>query len=102
MLLIVLRPDQQDFQGTSVTVEVARKLKVRNLFIAVNNVLSNYDPGQIRDKVESVFGCPVAAVLPHSEGLVELGSADLFVKVRPEERWSRGIKEIADIVMNRT
>ena len=100
-LFIVLRPDQQDFQGTSVTVEVARKLKVKNLFIVVNNALSYYDPDQIRKKVESVYGCPVAAVLPHSEQMVELGSADLIVKVLPEDIWSRGIKEVAEIALNR-
>jgi septum site-determining protein MinD len=27
-LVLILRPDQQDFQGTAVTVEVARKLKI--------------------------------------------------------------------------
>ncbi len=28
ILLIILRPDRQDFQGTALTVDVARKLKV--------------------------------------------------------------------------
>jgi len=100
-LFVVLRPDQQDFQGTSVTVEVARKLKVKNLFIVVNNALPYYDPAQIRKKVESVYGCPVATVLPHSEQMAELGSADLIVKVQPEDRWSMGIKEVTEIVLNR-
>src|ERR1700742_1738419 len=30
-LLIILRPDQQDFQGTSVTVQVAQRLRVPNI-----------------------------------------------------------------------
>src|SRR5207253_7854801 len=37
-LAIVLRPDQQDYQGTSVTVEVARKLAVPRMMIVVNKV----------------------------------------------------------------
>ncbi len=37
-LAIVLRPDQQDFQGTGVTVEVARKLDVPRMVLVVNKV----------------------------------------------------------------
>jgi MinD-like ATPase involved in chromosome partitioning or flagellar assembly len=33
ILVIILRPDQQDFQGTGVTVEVARKLDVPRLMM---------------------------------------------------------------------
>ncbi|MFN7209589.1 MAG: MinD/ParA family protein, partial [Aggregatilineales bacterium] len=32
-LVIIMRPDQQDFQGTSVTVEVARKLDVPRMML---------------------------------------------------------------------
>ncbi len=35
-LVILLRPDQQDYQGTSVTVEVARKLDVPRILMVVN------------------------------------------------------------------
>jgi len=38
ILLIILRPDQQDYQGTSVTTEVARKLDVPDLKLIVNKV----------------------------------------------------------------
>ena len=37
-LVIILRPDQQDYQGTSVTVEVARKLDVPRLVLIVKKV----------------------------------------------------------------
>jgi len=95
VLFIILRPDQQDFQGTSVTVEVARRLKVKNLFILVNKALSRYDPDQMKKKVEDIYGCPVAAVLPLNEKLIELGSGGLFLKEQPEERWSKLIREVA-------
>lgn len=98
-LFIIMRPDQQDFQGTSVTVEVARKLRVKNLYIIVNKVLSYYDPEQIKKKVESVYGCPVAGVLPLSEKMVELGSSALFVREHPDERWSTVLKGIANMIL---
>jgi len=93
-LFVILRPDQQDFQGTSVTVDVAKRLKVKELFIIVNKCLSYYDPEQIRKKVEDIYGCPVAAVFPLTEKMVELGSAGLFFKKFPEEKWSKAIQEV--------
>jgi MinD-like ATPase involved in chromosome partitioning or flagellar assembly len=50
MLLIILRPDRQDFQGTAVTVEVARRLQVPNLLLVVNRVLPVYDAEAWRNR----------------------------------------------------
>src|SRR4030095_6670290 len=43
VLVLVLRPDQQDFQGTAVTVDVARKLEVPDVLLVVNMALPEYD-----------------------------------------------------------
>src|SRR6185437_11741166 len=43
VLLLILRPDQQDYQGTSVTVEVARKLSVPRMLLVVNKVPNIFD-----------------------------------------------------------
>src|SRR5437667_5871060 len=42
-LVLMLRPDQQDFQGTAVTVEVARKLKLKKLLLVMNKALPKLD-----------------------------------------------------------
>lgn len=98
VLFVILRPDRQDFQGTSVTVEVAKRLKVKNLQIIINKALSCYDPAQIRKKVEASYGCHVAAVFPLTEKMVELGSAGLFFRQAPEEPWSRCIDELISCI----
>lgn len=98
VLLLILRPDQQDFQGTSVTVEVARRLKVENLMLIVNKVLSYHNPDDIKKKVEDAYKAPVVGVLPLSEKMVELGSAGLFVKEQPDERWSKVLRDIAALL----
>jgi CO dehydrogenase nickel-insertion accessory protein CooC1 len=69
---------------------------VKNLYIIVNKLLSFYDPEQIKKKVEDTYGCPVAAVLPLNEKLVELGSGGLFLRTAPEDGWSKSIRAIAD------
>lgn len=95
-LLLVLRPDQQDFQGTGVTVEVARRLKCANILMVVNKTLPCHAPAQIRQKVEQVYQCPVGAVLPLSEKMVELGSSGLAVRTMPNEPWCVALQQVAE------
>ena len=60
-----LRADQQDYLGTSITVEVARKLEVPRITLVVNNVPPVFDTAEVRKHVEEAYGCEVAAVFPH-------------------------------------
>ena len=47
-LLLVMRPDSQDFQGTAVTVELARRLEIPELLMIVNKVPPGMDSVQLR------------------------------------------------------
>lgn len=98
-LLLIMRPDQQDFQGTSVTVDIARGLDVPNLFLVINKVLTKYDFNQISEQVENKFGAPVAGVLPLTEDMADMGSADIFSLRYPDHPWSRALREIAQKVI---
>ena len=44
MLVLILRPDNQDFQGTAVTVELARRLEVPQMLLVVNKVPPAHRP----------------------------------------------------------
>jgi MinD-like ATPase involved in chromosome partitioning or flagellar assembly len=94
-LAIVLRPDQQDYQGTSVTVEVARKLDVPRLVLVVNKVPSVFDVADVRARVEQTYGCEVAAVLPHSDEIMTLASAGIFVLRYPDHPITAALKQVA-------
>ncbi|MGD1995169.1 MAG: MinD/ParA family protein [Anaerolineae bacterium] len=98
LLLIVLRPDQQDFQGTAVTVDVARKLEVPSLFLVVNKALSSFDLDELREHVEETYACPVATILPLSEDVARMASADIFSLRYPDHPFSNGILEIVTAV----
>jgi septum site-determining protein MinD len=78
VLAIILRPDQQDYEGTGVAVEVARQLKVPRMMLVVNKVPSVFDADAVQAQVEQAYGCPVAAVLPHSDELMTLASGGIF------------------------
>jgi MinD-like ATPase involved in chromosome partitioning or flagellar assembly len=99
ILIIILRPDQQDFQGTAVTVDIARSLDVPVLYLVVNKALSRYDPNQIKKTVESFYNATVAGVMPLTEDMVEMQSADIFSLRFPDHPWSVAIKGIAERIL---
>jgi MinD-like ATPase involved in chromosome partitioning or flagellar assembly len=93
-LIIILRPDQQDFQGTAVTVDVARKLDVPHLLLVVNMALSSYDFDDLQQQIETIYSAQVATILPLSEDVARLQSADIFSLRYPDHPFSQAIREI--------
>jgi septum site-determining protein MinD len=93
VLVIIMRPDQQDYQGTSVTVEVARKLDVPNMMLIVNKVPAVFDEAEVKAQVEQTYSCEVAAVLPHSDEMMTLGSAGIFVLRYPDHPITTKLKQ---------
>ncbi len=98
-MIIILRPDQQDFQGTAVTLDVARSLDVPNIRLFVNKALTKYDPAQIKAHSEQTFEAPVLGVLPLSEDMVDMGSADLFSLRFPTHPWSKELIRAAQTIL---
>jgi MinD-like ATPase involved in chromosome partitioning or flagellar assembly len=99
VLIVILRPDQQDYQGTAVTVDVATKLEIPEMFLVVNKALSSLDFGDVAKKVEEAYGCEVAAVLPLSEDMVRLASGGIFCLRHPAHPLTQGLIAIADRVL---
>ena len=94
-LVIILRPDQQDYQGTGVTVEVARKLDVPHLMLIVNKVPAVFDVADVKTQVEHAYHCEVAAVLPHAVEMMALASAGLFVLRYPDHPITTALTRVA-------
>jgi MinD-like ATPase involved in chromosome partitioning or flagellar assembly len=98
-LAIIMRPDQQDYQGTGVTVEVARKLAVPRLVLIVNKVPPQLDFAAVKLRVEQTYNCEVAAVLPHSDEMMSLASAGIFTLRYPDHQISKLYQQIAKSLM---
>jgi MinD-like ATPase involved in chromosome partitioning or flagellar assembly len=94
-LAIIMRPDNQDFQGTSVTVEVARKLEVPNLLLVVNKVPPIFDFAKVQKQVEQTYNCEVGAILPHSDEMMVLSSAGIFVLRYPDNPMTAKLDRLA-------
>ncbi|MBN1965075.1 MAG: MinD/ParA family protein [Anaerolineae bacterium] len=95
-LIIILRPDEQDFQGTAVTVDIARKLEVPHLRLVINKALSHFDFDKLKADAERTYGVPVSAVLPLSEDVAGNASSNIFCALYPDHPWSQAIQQIAD------
>jgi len=94
-LAIIMRPDQQDYQGTGVTVEVARKLDVPRLVLIVNKTPAAFDFDEVKKRVEDTYSCEVAAVLPHSDEMMTLASGGVFVVRYPDHPIAAKYKQVA-------
>lgn len=98
-LLILLRPDQQDYYGTAVLTEVAAKLEIPRQGIVANMVHSRINQEEFRSRLEDVFECEVMGMLPVSEKLAELASEGLFVRRYPDHPVSLRIRAIAERIL---
>lgn len=100
ILVLILRPDKQDYQGTAVTVDVARQLKVRKMMLAVNKALNKMDFDALRQKVKAAYNAPVAGVFPLSEDIVQLASNGVFCLQYPIHPVSQEFRKVARQIMS--
>ncbi|MHB8626122.1 MAG: MinD/ParA family ATP-binding protein [Aggregatilineales bacterium] len=98
-LVIIMRPDSQDYQGTGVTVEVARKLDVPRMVLVVNKVPTFFDFKEVKQRVESIYNCQVGAVLPHSDEMMALASSGVFVLKYPDHPITKSLKDVLALLM---
>ena len=94
-LILLMRPDKQDYQGTAVTVDIARRLAVPELLILVNKVPSGADRATLVADIEHIYAAEVAGVLPLSEDVAVNASAGLFSVTQPDHPWSQEIRKVA-------
>lgn len=100
ILVVILRPDKQDFQGTAVMVDLARKLRVPKILMVVNRILPNTDLETLRQQVEANYQSSVAGLFPNSDEMMQLASSDLFYLRHPNHPLSNEMKTVAQAVMS--
>jgi septum site-determining protein MinD len=98
-LILVMRPDSQDFQGTAVTAELARRLEIPEMMILINKVPPSMDTVQLRERVEQAYGAEVVAMLPMNYEIVRLASSGIFVNRYPDHPMTLALKQVAERVM---
>ena len=94
-LLVLLRPDRQDYQGTAVTLKVAAQLSVPRIRLCLNKASPKLPEAALREKTEAAYGYPVDAVLYHADEMMELASDGLFAQRFPEHPLSCQLAQLA-------
>jgi len=98
-LVIIMRPDNQDYLGTAVTIDVARKLDVPKILLVVNKIPQTYDLEDVREKVEKLYDCPVAALLPHDDEMMALASSGIFSVKYPDHPVALALKSVVKQIL---
>ena len=62
---------------------------LKKLLLVVNKVLHKQDFEGLRQWVQETYNAPVAGILPVSEEMIELGSANLFSLEYPEHPYAQ-------------
>ena len=96
VVVLVLHPDQQDFQGTAVAVDTIRKLQVPVIHLVLNDIPDNLNEEDLHVQLEKTYQCGRGIILDHTEELMTLASAQPFVLSYPEHLLTARIKELAE------
>jgi septum site-determining protein MinD len=94
-LLVVLRPDSQDFEGTGVTVQVARQLEVPRILLVVNQLPQIGQRQAVRERAKSTFNCDVVAVIPQSPEFMLFTGDGPFVLRNPDSPVTLALRQVA-------
>lgn len=97
--IFVMRLQTADYQGTSVMIDVAKRLDVPNPLILVNMVDPEFNLGQIKTEVETTYACQVIGVLPQSDTFIDVtneeGHGGTFVQSHADLAFSDKLRHLA-------
>ncbi len=99
LLVVILRPDYQDYLGTAAIVELARMLSVSEMLMVVNKALPSFDVQTYRQQLETAYDVPVAAVLPFVEEMMYLASSAVFSVRYPTHPLSQAVDLISEQII---
>jgi septum site-determining protein MinD len=99
-LVLLVRPDQQDFQGTAVTVALARQLDVSRIHVVLNKVPAGLEPAALIERAQRAFEIPVLGLLPLSDAMLLLGSAALVSRRSPEDPYAQALHALAPALLD--
>ncbi len=98
ILILILRPDQQDYLGTAVVLEVAANLDVPQIFLVINKILPDFDIEELKKKAEDTYQRSVAGLLPVATEMMRLGSQGVFCLKYADHPVSQEFQQIVSLV----
>ncbi len=99
ILLIILRPDEQDYLGTAITLEIAKRMEVPQTFLIANRVPHEFAIEVFRKNLENSYNHQVIGVLPFSYALMTSQSKELYCYTSPDDPFSVEMRTIAEKIL---
>jgi len=93
-LILMLRLDKQDYQGTAVMVSLAQKLEIPHLKMVVSQMPPAFDIEDVQREVQEKYQLPVTAILPHTEEMLTLAGKGIFTREYPTHPLTMIIKQM--------
>lgn len=103
--VIMMRFDEQEYKGASVSASVTHRMEVPRTAVVVNMVAEAADPDRVcefAESAESAYGSTVEAVLPHSPEMAELASCGVFVLAYPDHPHTEQFRLLAKRLLDET
>jgi MinD-like ATPase involved in chromosome partitioning or flagellar assembly len=98
-VILILRPDSQDFQGILVTLELAKRLGVEDPWLVLNKIPPGMDMAALKKKVEESYGRRVVGLLPLNHEIVRLASSGIFTNRFPDHPFTLEVQHIAKLLL---
>jgi len=99
ILVVILRPDEQDYLGTAVTFEIAKRMEVPRTLLLANRVPPELDMEQLEARLEKTYKVSVVGVLPFSYGLMMAQSKQVYSYAAPNDPFSLAVKAAAEKIL---
>ena len=93
-LILMLRLDNQDYQGTAVMVSLAQKLEIPHLKMVVSQMPPAFNIEDVQREVQEKYQLPVTAILPHTEEMLTLAGKGVFAREYPTHPLTMIIKQM--------
>lgn len=93
-LILMLRLNKQDYQGTAVMVSLAQKLEIPHLKMVVSQMPDIFDAEDVQREIQEKYQIPVTAILPYTEEMVMLAGKGIFTREYPTHPLTMAIKQM--------
>jgi MinD-like ATPase involved in chromosome partitioning or flagellar assembly len=94
-LAIIMRPDQQDYQAQA-SLSKWRASWMPRMMLIVNKTPATLDFNEVKTRIEQTYNCEVGAILPHSDEMMTLASAGVFVLRYPDHSITQSLRRVAE------
>ena len=93
-LILMLKLDKQDYQGTAIMVSLAQKMEIPHVKMVVSQMPHAFNVEDVERELQEKYQLPVTAILPHTEEMLTLGGKGIFAKEYPTHPLTMIIKQM--------